>query len=126
VGVGVILKPGDSGVGVGVAVGVRVGLGVGLGLISVGPFGVAVGVGLGVGAKSGVGETVGVGVGEEFCARALRGGTIQPTIVRNNRPHTAVTARTLSVLALRNRTPKMMPPRVERLATLICAIFRAM
>jgi hypothetical protein len=102
--VGVILKPGDSGVGVGVAVGVGVGLGVGLGLISVGPFGVAVGVGLGVGAKSGVGETVGVGVGEEFCAKALRGGTIQPTIVRNNRPHAAVTARALSVLARRNRT----------------------
>jgi len=103
VGVGVVLKPGDSGVGVGVAVGVGVEFGVGLGLISVGPFGVAVGVGLGVGAKSGVGETVGVGVGEEFCAKALRGGTIQPAIARNSRQHATVTARALSVLAPRNR-----------------------
>jgi len=104
VGVGVTFRPGDKGVGVGVAVGVGVGLGVGLGLMSVGLFGVAVGVGLGVGARSGVGETVGVGVGEEFCAKALRGGTIQPAIARNNKQSAAVTARTLSVLAPRNRT----------------------
>ena len=103
-GVGVILRPGDNGVGVGVAVGVGVGFGVGLGLMSVGPFGVALGVGLGVGAKSGVGETVGVGMGEEFCAKALRGGTIQPAIARNSRQHAAVTARALSVLGPRNRT----------------------
>ena len=103
-GVGVTFRPGDIGVGVGVAVGVGVGFGVGLGLMSVGPFGVALGVGLGVGAKSGVGETVGVGVGEEFCAKALRGGTIQPAIARNSRQHAAVTARALSVLGPRNRT----------------------
>jgi len=72
--------------------------------MSVGLFGVAVGVGLGVGAKSGVGETVGVGVGDEFCAKALRGGTIQPAIARNSRQHAAVTARALSVLGPRNRT----------------------
>ena len=104
VGVGVTFRPGDKGVGVGVALGVGVGLGVGLGLMSVGPFGVAVGVGLGVGAKSGVGETVGVGVGEELCAKALRSGTVQPAIARNNKQSAAVTARTLSVLAPRNRT----------------------
>jgi hypothetical protein len=103
VGVGVTLRPGDNGVGVGVAVGVGVELGVGLGLMSVGPFGVAVGVGLGVGTKSGVGETVGVGVGEEFCAKALRGGTIQPAIARNNKQDAAVTARTPSILAPGNR-----------------------
>ena len=102
VGVGVIFRPGDNGVGVGVGLGVAVG--VGLAIILVGPFGVAVGVGLGVGAKSGVGETVGGGVGEEFCAKALRGGTIQPAIARNNRQDAAVTARTSNVLALRNRT----------------------
>ena len=104
VGVGVTLRPGDKGVGVGVAVGVGVEFGVGLGLMSVGPFGVAEGVGLGVGAKSGVGETVGVGVGEELCAEALRGGTIQPAIARNNKQQAVVTARTLSVLAPRKRT----------------------
>jgi hypothetical protein len=103
VGVGVIFSPGDNGVDVGVGVAVGVGLGVGLGLIRVGPFGVAVGDGLGVGAKSGVGETVGVGVGEELWAKAAR-GTIQPAIAKNNKPHAAVTARTLNVLTQRNRT----------------------
>jgi len=88
----------------GVAVGVGVGLGVGLGLMSVGPFGVAVGVGLGVGAKSGVGETVGVGVGEELCAKALRGGTTHPATIRSNKQHAAVTARTSSVLAPKKPT----------------------
>jgi len=103
VGVGVIFRPGDNGVGVGVGLGVAVG--VGLAIILVGPFGVAVGVGLGLGAKSGVGETVGVGVGEEFCAKALRGGTTQPATIRSSsRQHAAVTATTLSVLAPRNRT----------------------
>ena len=93
-----------SGVGVGVAVGVGVGFGVGLGLMSVGPFGVAVGVGLGLGAKSGVGETVGVGVGDELCAKALRGGRNQPARIRNSKQKAAITARTSSVLAHRNRT----------------------
>jgi hypothetical protein len=105
VGVGVAFRPGEpSGVGVGVAVAVGVGLGVGLGFMSVGPFGVAVGLGLGVGAKSGVGETVGVGVGEELCAKALRGGTAHPATIRSSRQHAAVTARTLNVLAQKNRT----------------------
>jgi hypothetical protein len=104
VGVGVILRPGDNGVGVGVAVAVGVGLGVGLGFISVGPFGVAVGVGLGVGAKSGVGETVGVGVGEELCAKTLRGATAHPATIRSSKQHAAVTARTSSVLVVRKRT----------------------
>lgn len=76
----------------------------GLGLMRVGPFGVAVGVGLGVELKSGVGETVGVGVGEELCAKAPRGGTIQPAIARNNKQDAAVMARMSSVLARRNRT----------------------
>jgi hypothetical protein len=102
--VGVIFSPGDNGVAEGVGVGVGVGLGVGLGSIRVGPFGGAVGVGLGVGAKSGVGETVGVGVGDVLCANALRSGTIQPAIARNNKQDAAVTARTWSVLAQRNRT----------------------
>lgn len=102
VGVGVIFKPGDSGVGVGLGVGV--GVGVGLAMILVGPFGVAVGVGLGVGAKSGVGETVGVGVGEELCAKALHGGTRQPAIARNSKQEAAVTARASSGLAPRKRT----------------------
>jgi hypothetical protein len=101
----VTFRPGEPrGVGVGVAVGVDVGVGVGLGLISVGPFGVAAGVGLGVGANSGVGETVGVGVGEELCANALRGGTTQPATVRSSKQNAAVTVRTSSVLAHRNRT----------------------
>ena len=83
-------------------------------MILVGPFGVAVGVGLGVGAKSGVGETAGVGeepgemegvgVGEELCAKALRGGRTQPAIARSNKQATAVIARTSSALARRNRT----------------------
>lgn len=72
-------------------------------MISVGPFGVAVGVGLGVGAKSGVGETVGVGVGEELCAKALRGGTTNPATIRSSKQHTAVTAKTLSVFSPRKR-----------------------
>jgi hypothetical protein len=92
--VGEAFCPGDpSGVGVGVAVGVGVGvgvgLGVGLGLMSVGPFGVAVGVGLGIGAKSGVGETVGVGVGEELCAKTLRGGRTQPAMIRSSKQEAA-------------------------------------
>jgi len=103
VGVGVIFRPGDNGVGVGVGLGVAVG--VGLAIILVGPFGVAVGLGLGLGAKSGVGETVGVGVGEELCAKALRGGTTQPATIRSSsKQHAAVTAGTSSVLALRKRT----------------------
>ena len=96
-----IFRRGDNGVGVGVAVGV--GVGVGLGLMSVGDFGVAVGLGLGVGVKSGVGETVGVGVGEEFCAKASLLRTTKPAIVRNSRQDAAITARTRSVLAHRNR-----------------------
>jgi hypothetical protein len=92
-----------SGVGLGVAVGVGVGLGVGREMILVGPFGVAVGVGLGVGAKSGVGETVGVGVGEELCAKALRGGTTHPATARSSKQNAAVTTATSSVLARRNR-----------------------
>lgn len=82
------------------------GLGVGLGSIRVGPFGVGVGVALGVGAKSGVGETVGVGVGEELCANAPRGATVQPAIARNNKQDAALTAKTCSVLAQSNRTMK--------------------
>jgi hypothetical protein len=101
VGVGVIFRPGDRGVGVGV--GVAVGVGVGLAMILVGPFGVAVGVGLGVGTKSGVGETVGVGVGEELCAKALRGGTTHPATIRSSKQKAAVAARTSSVLAQRKR-----------------------
>jgi hypothetical protein len=91
-------------------------------MILVGDFGVGVGVALGVGAKSGVGETagvgegeelgdtLGVGVGEELCAKALRGGTIQPAIARNRQQDTAVTARTSSVLVRRNRIIKRMTP----------------
>jgi len=87
-------------------------------MILVGPFGVAVGVGLGVGAKSGVGETAGagegeepgeadgVGVGEELCAKALRGGPTQPAIARNNKQAAAVTAKTSSGLSRRNRITK--------------------
>jgi hypothetical protein len=104
VGVGVVtFSPGDNG-GVGVRVGVGVAVGVGLGMMRVGPFGVAVGVGLGVGAKSGVGETVGVGVGEELCAKAPRGGPKKPATARNREQDAAVTARTSSALAHRNRT----------------------
>jgi hypothetical protein len=121
----VIFRRGDNGVGVGVAVGV--GVGVGLGLMSVGDFGVAVGLGLGVGAESGVGETVGVGAGEELCAKkALRSGTTQPAAIRNSKQNVAVTARTFTVLASRNRTTQVMPGYVERLATSICAVFGAM
>jgi hypothetical protein len=110
----VIFRPGDNGVGVGVAVGV--GVGVGLGMILVGDFGVGVGVALGVGLKSGVGEapgvgvgeepggTVGVGVGEELCAKAMRGGTRQPSTIRSSKQKAAVMVRTSSVLARRNRT----------------------
>jgi FKBP-type peptidyl-prolyl cis-trans isomerase FklB len=72
--------------------------------MSVGPFGVAVGVGLGLGAKSGVGETVGVGVGDELCAKTLRGGRIQPATIRSSKQNAAVTARTLSIFALIRRT----------------------
>jgi hypothetical protein len=73
-------------------------------MILVGPLGVAVGVGLGVGAKSGVGETVGVGVGEELCAKALRGGTKMPAPIRSSKQQAAVTAKKSSVLADGNRT----------------------
>jgi hypothetical protein len=115
-----------SGVGVGVAVGVGVGLGVGLGLMSVGPFGVAVGVGLGVMAKSGVGETVGVGVGEELCAKALRGGTIQPATIRRIKQHAAVRPRTLSVFAPRMRTIQSDAAFSGAVGHTICAVFNAM
>jgi len=93
-------------VGVGLELGVGVGVGVGLAMMRVGPFGVAVGVALGVGAKSGVGEAVGVGVGEELCAKALRGGTKKHATARNSNQEAAVTARTFSVLAHRNLTSK--------------------
>lgn len=131
-----IFRPGDNGVGVGVAVGV--GVGVGLGMILVGDFGVGVGVALGVGVKSGVGktpgvgvgeelgETVGVGVGEELCAKAMRSGTKQPATIRSSKQTAATTARTSSALIRRNRTLKVMPALIERLAISICAVFRAM
>lgn len=101
-GVGVVFRPGDNGVGVGVGHGL--GVGVGLGMILVGPFGVAVGVGLGVELTSGVGETVGVGVGEELWAKALRGGTTHPAIIRSSKQKISAAARTFAVLARRNRT----------------------
>jgi hypothetical protein len=84
-------------------------------MILVGPFGVALGVGLGVGAKSGVGETAGdgdgeepgeadgVGVGEEFWAKAIRGGATQPATIKSSKLNTAATTRTSSALARRNR-----------------------
>ena len=122
--------------GVGVAVGV--GVGVGLGMILVGDFGVGVGVALGVGVKSGVGktpgvgvgeelgETVGVGVGEELCAKATRGGTKEPATVRSSKQTAAATAGISGTLARRNRTLKVMPALIERLAISICAVYRAM
>lgn len=109
------------GVGVGVGLERGVGVGVGLGLISVGPFGVAVGVALGVGAESGVGDTVGVGVGEELCAKTLRDGIKKPATTTSSEQDAAVIA-----LAHRNRTNKEMLGHVKRLATSICAVFRAM
>ena len=107
-------------------------------MILVGDFGVGVGVALGVGVKSGVGETAGVGVGEELgettgvgvgeelCAKAMRGRTKQLATIRSSKQTAAATARTSGTLARRNRTLKVMPAPIERLAISICAVFRPM